>query len=297
MKKYIIFMSICFMVSVVCADVGQTCAQADILDENGEFIAEKDLLIESVSRTADPKQRAELYWRLSRTYLNMGEDNKTSGMNKDDVLKFYKDGERYADLAIENDPRNPEGFFWKAANIGSWGNTKGILEALGNAGPMKDHLEQVLLRSADHADAYFVLCQLYTALPGWPLSFGNIDYAVSFGRKAVFLLEKDLSTGAQTVPQYGYYTALASALWNRNWDVNKRYNEKSNKLKEYNGKSNPLEKNSFFECQVGLKSISDREEAKQIVQWVISEIEKIPNKSYFQKKDLREARKLYNQWH
>jgi tetratricopeptide (TPR) repeat protein len=296
MKKYIVFICICFVVGVVCADVAQTCKQADVLDENGEFIAEKDLLIDCVAKTADPKQRAELYWRLARTYLNMGDDNKTKGMNKDNVLTFYKDGEQYANLAIENDQRNPEGFFWKAANIGSWGNTKGILEALGNAGPMKDHLEQVLLKDADHADAYFVLCQLYTALPGWPVSFGNIDYAVSFGRRALFLLDKDLSAGTQSKPQYGYYTALASALWNRNWDINKRYNEKSNKLKEYTGKSNPLEKNAFFECQVSLKPMSDRDEAKELVNWVINEIEKIQNKSYFQKKDLREARKLLNQW-
>ena len=265
-------------------------------DENGEFVAEKDLLIEWVAKTADRKQRAELYWRLARTYMNLGEDNKIKGMKKDDVLELYKDGEHYADLVIENDPQNPEGYFWKGAIIGTWGNTKGMLEALGNASPMKDHLEQALLRDANHADSYFVLCQLYTALPGWPISFGNIDYAVSFGRKAVFLLEKDLAAGKQSVPQYGYYSTLASALWNRNWDTNKRYNEKSNKLKEYTGKSNPLEKNSFFECQVSLKSMSDREEAKQLIQWVISEIEKIANKNYFQKKDLREARKLSNQW-
>jgi len=171
-----------------------------------------------------------------------------------------------------------------------------MFEALGNAGSMKDHLEQALLRNADHADAYFVLCQLYTALPGWPISFGNIDYAVSLGRKALFLLEKELAAGIQSVPQYGYYSALASALWNRNWDINKRYNEKSNKLKEYTGKSNPVEKNFFFESQVSLKSMSDREEAKQIIQWVISEIEKISIQNYFQKKDLEAARKLRDQW-
>ncbi len=296
MKKFIIFLCVCFVLSAVFADLNQTCKQSDVLDENGEFIAEKNLLIEWVSKTADPKQRAEFYWRLARTCLNMGEDNKSKGMNKDNVLEFYKDGEQYADLAIENDPQNPEGYFWKGANIGSWGNTKGMFEALGNAGSMKDHLEQALLRNADHADAYFVLCQLYTALPGWPISFGNIDYAVSLGRKALFLLEKELAAGIQSVPQYGYYSALASALWNRNWDINKRYNEKSNKLKEYTGKSNPVEKNFFFESQVSLKSMSDREEAKQIIQWVISEIEKISIQNYFQKKDLEAARKLRDQW-
>ncbi|MBN1797501.1 MAG: hypothetical protein JW822_02925 [Spirochaetales bacterium] len=296
MKKYIALFWICFIVSAVFADVNQTCVQADTLDENGEFAAEKNLLIEWVSKTADPTQRAELYWRLARTCLNLGEDDKTRGVNTDSVLALFKVGERYADLAIENDPQNPEGYFWKAASIGSWGQTKGILESLGNAEPMKNHLEQALWRDADHADSYFVLCQLYTALPGWPISFGNIDYAVSFGRKAVFLHEKELAAGVQSKPEYGYYIHLASALWNRNWDTNKRYNEKSNMLREYTAKSNPVEKNAFFECKISLKPMSDREEARQIIQWVISEIEKIPNKNYFQKKDLREARKFSNQW-
>jgi tetratricopeptide (TPR) repeat protein len=296
MKKIMVCIVVFSAFCLVFADVKQVSKQTDLMDENGEFVGEKNLLLAEVAKTTEPKERAELYWRLGRAYLNMAEDYKSKGMSKDNVLEYYKQGEQYADMAIENDPQNPEGYFWKGSNIGSWGNTKGMFEALGNAGPMKDHLEQALLRDPSHADSYFVLCKLYTALPGWPVSFGNIDYAVSFGRKAVSLLEQDLASGAQSVPQYGYYTALAAALWNRNWDTNKRYNEKSNKQREYTAKSNPLEKNSFFECQVSLKPMSDRMEARETVQWVISEIGKISAKNYFQTKDLEEALKLKADW-
>jgi tetratricopeptide (TPR) repeat protein len=296
MKKIIMFAVIFLITGLVFTDVREVAKQTDLLDENGEFIAEKDLLLQSVAKTVNPKERAELYWRLSRVYFNIAEDNKSKGMNKDDVLKNYKEAEQYADLAIQNDPGQPEGYFWKGSNIGSWGNTKGALEALSAVGPMKDHLEQALLRNAEHADSYYVLCTLYAQAPGWPISLGNADYAVSFGRKAVSLLEKDLAAGIQSVPQYGYYTELARALWNRNWDINKRYNEKTNKLKEYTGKSNPLEKNFFFESQVNLKQLSDRDEAREIIRWVVSEIEKIASKNYFQKKDLEAAKKLKNEW-
>jgi tetratricopeptide (TPR) repeat protein len=296
MKKILVGIIVFSALCLVFADVKQVCRQTDLMDENGEFVGEKDLLLSEVAKTADRKQRAELYWRMSRAYLNMAEDYKSRGMSKDDVLEYYKQGEQYADMAIENDSQNPEGYFWKGVNIGSWGNTKGIIEGLGNAGPMKDHLEQALIRDPNHADSYFVLCKLYTAVPGWPVSFGNVDYAVSFGRKAVSLLEKDLADGTQSVPQYGYYTALAAALWNRNWDTNKRLNERTNKLRDYTAKSNPLEKNSFFECQVSLKPMSDRMEARELIQWVISEIGKISAKNYFQKKDLEEAQKLRAEW-
>ena len=37
----------------------------------------------------------------------------------------------------------------------------------------------------DFANAYYGLGLLYASLPGWPLSFGNKDYAVSLLRKAV----------------------------------------------------------------------------------------------------------------
>jgi tetratricopeptide (TPR) repeat protein len=296
MKKIVLCIVVFSALCLVFADVSQVKEKADQMDENGSFAAEKDLLLEQVAKTSDRKQRAELYWRLSRAYLNIGEDYKSKGMSKDHLLPYYKQGEQYADMAIENDSQNPNGYFWKAVNIGTWGNTKGMIEALGNAGPMKDHLEQALLRDPNHADSYFVLCQLFTQAPGWPVSFGNVDYAVSFGRKAVSLLEKDLASGAQSVPQYGYYTALASALWNRNWDINKRLNERTKKQREYTAKSNPLEKNSFFECQVTLKPMSDRMEAREILQWVIDEIGKIPDKNYFQKKDLAEALKKKAEW-
>ena len=61
--------------------------------------------------------------------------------------------------------------------------------ALNNA-PLK-----ALAANPDRSDAYYVLGQLYRELPG-VISFGNVDAAVSFGRKAVDLREAQVKSGA-----------------------------------------------------------------------------------------------------
>ena len=117
------------------------------------------------------------------------------GAKKDDLLKNYEEGEKYANQAIENFPNNPLSYYWKASNIGRWGQVKGILDSLGKAEPMQKLLIQAIDLDSDHSDSYFVLGELYDELPGWPISFGNIDFAVSFARKSIALNDEQLGYG------------------------------------------------------------------------------------------------------
>ena len=85
MKKVFTFIFISSLILNVFADINQICKQADELDENGEFISERYLLLEWVEKTTNPKEKAELFWRLARTYLNIAEENKEKGM---EIEKF-----------------------------------------------------------------------------------------------------------------------------------------------------------------------------------------------------------------
>ena len=44
-----------------------------------------------------------------------------------DILAVFTEGEGYADKAIAADPQNDLGYYWKSANIGRWGQVKGVL--------------------------------------------------------------------------------------------------------------------------------------------------------------------------
>ena len=165
-------------------DAKTVVAEADALHDQGGYAEAVQLLLGSAPSAAAADQ-AELYWRAAREALALGDVAENAGKPQTDVLAVFVEGEGYADKAIAADPKNDLGYYWKSANIGRWGQVKGVMNALMKAQPMKDLLVKELSLNPDRTDAYFVLGQLYRELPGWPVSFGDTDAAVSLGRRAV----------------------------------------------------------------------------------------------------------------
>ena len=277
------------------ADIREILTRADEMHERSDYEAEKALLTSSLSKASTSYQLSELYWRISRVTLDIGDDKKRAGAKPAEVLPIFEEGETYADRSIANNPRNPEGYFWKSANIGLWAQARGIFESLAKAEPMRKLLHQALLNDPDHADSFYILGQLYEQLPGWPFSFGNPDYAVSLGRKSLDLHEQDIRTGRKKI-KYDYYTEMARHLWARNWPAVRRTNEQKKKGQSYRGKSDPLEKHLYYEGALSLSNQSDRDEARQLLRRVARRLEAISNRSVTQKKDLLEIRDLAKTW-
>ncbi|RPJ09896.1 MAG: hypothetical protein EHM28_00185 [Spirochaetaceae bacterium] len=266
-------------------------AQSDILDKTGKYQEDKSILLSAEDKITDPVGKAELYWRLSRVWLNIAEtDFLAKRINTNAALKLYEEGERWADKAISSNSRNASAYFWKSANAGMWGQTKGILDSLFKAQPMSDNLRLCLKNDPSFFDAFYVLGELYEKLPGWPISFGNIEYAVSLGRKAADLMDTKLRSGVIKIKSYVVYVSLASHLWIRNWDQARRVSSKPDLLRQYNEKSDYVDRNCFYEGTLNLKNMRDRDEAMEIINMVIRELEAIPNRSTAQEKDLRKAR-------
>ena len=119
---------------------------------------------------------------------------------------------------------NHLGYYWQSANIGKWGQAKGILNALFKATPMRDLLQQAINQEPDHAGSYYVLGQLYAEVPGI-ISFGNDDYAVGLARKSIDLHEAELAAGEAEEVEHDYYIQLASHLMQRGWNERKRDRE------------------------------------------------------------------------
>jgi hypothetical protein len=276
-------------IGTAAADITQIALQTDQLHDKGMYVEARSLALDSMSSAANAKEQAELYWRASRETLELGDIADESKKPQADILALFSQGEGYADKAIAADPQNDLGYYWKSSNIGRGGQEKGVLNSLFLAGPMKDLLVKELSLNANRTDPYFVLGQLYRELPGWPVSFGNIDSAVSLGRKAVDLRKAQLQNGTEKDYVYNFSTELAKTLYKRNWSSATRLTEQKNKAGKVSSAVTPLDTASLYEATVSLSTVSDREEAKVIVQSVVSDLGSLPSLNAPQKKDLQKA--------
>ncbi len=278
------------------ADASAVLAEADSLHDAGANAQVIALLEGALAGAASGTERAEMHWRLSRAWLNSGEQAESRGAGEAERLAIFEKGEASAQKAIEENPKSPLGYYWKAANTGRWGQTKGILNALARAKPMRDLLRQALAIDPGHTDSYYVLGQLYEAVPGPPLSFGDKDAAVSLGRWAVELRQREVAAGREKALNYDAYTELAKHLWDRNWNAAKRAREQGRKRAEYAEKSDPVEKAFLYEALVKLADESDRDEARALVAWAIRELERRPARTASENDDLKEARDVLAKW-
>ena len=128
----------------------------------------------------------------------------------------------------------------------------------------------------DNTISWYVLGQLYYQLPGWPLSFGNLDTAISYTRKAI-------ETIPPTILYPGHFKALAEMLWKRNNNVSKRTSNLRSMERDWNkasGKST-LDQHAYYEgangpsavpfySPVALNRMSDRQEAVMLLQFALA---------------------------
>ena len=296
MRRFLTMLLVFLPLGFAYADDSPTADQADALHDKGMYAEARNLLNAALPDAPDGKERAELYWREARETLELGDVAEADKKPQTAILALFTEGEGYADKAIAADPQNDQGYFWKSANIGRWGQVRGILDSLSKAGPMKNLLVKELSLNPERSEAYFVLGQLYREVPGWPLSFGNVDAAVSLGRKAVEMRRAQVQAGTEKEIVFSFYNELAKSLHNRDWSAVKRVSEQKSKAAKLAAAGTPLEKGSLYEASSDLQNMSDREEAKALVQFSISELGKLADLTAPQAKDLQKARALLKGW-
>ncbi len=265
--------------------------RADALDKTEDHRGVIALLRPALNTATSRSDRAEINWRLARATLGYADQRKDAGADSRELLAMYEEGEAFADAAIEFNPQNPLGYYWKSSNIGRWGQTRGVLNSLAKAPEMRDLLAKALTMDPEHGDSYFVLGQLYAAVPRL-ISFGNNDYAVSLSRKSVEINERLVASGERDEPSYGFYLKLADHLYQRNWNEAKRAREQESKRRNLSSASSPLERGWYFEGTATIPAMSDRAEARVILTDLIARLERKPSRTPSQTRDLREAREL-----
>ena len=296
MRRFLTMLLVFLPLGFAYADDSSAADQADGLHDKGMYAEARTLLNAALPDAPGGKVRAELYWREARESLELGDAAEADKKPQTAILALFTEGEGYADKAIAADPQNDQGYFWKSANMGRWGQVRGILDSLGKAGPMKDLLVKEISLNPERSDPYFVLGQLYREVPGWPLSFGNTDAAVSLGRKAVDMRQAQVQAGKEKELVYGFYNELAKSLHNRDWSAARRVSEQKVKAAKLSAAGTLLEKGFLYESEVELQNMSDREEAKALVQFSIAELSKLADLTAPQAKDLQKAKALLKEW-
>ena len=280
--------------AIVALPLDDVIGQADALNEQDEHSQAIELLESALPEVSNSEERAEIFWRLSRAHLQLGDQRKKDGSSEDQLLSIFENGGNYANQAIEADPANVNGYFWKSTNIGRWGQTKGIYESLTKASEMRDLLIESIDIDSEHADSYFVLSQLYAAVPRL-ISFGNNDYAVNLARKSIALMEEQISTGARDFASYSFYITLAEALNERGWSQRKRNREHQRRIADYQAATSPLERGWYYEGTISIPEMPDTQEAEMILRDIIQQIERKPNPRIHDLRDLDDARTLINE--
>ena len=262
-------------------------------DQQEAAISAARSLVRSLEGSRD---QAEALWRLSRGIMKQTNLAQYQGLGDEDAISRYEEGAEYAQEAISIDSSIAEAYFWLAANQGSVGQTRGVLNSLFMASDLDELLHKTVRRDDDYPEPYFMLGTLYRELPGRPLSFGDDDAAVSFGRLAVALHEEEYRRGEDIVTFYDYYLELAMSLWERDWRENKRDREQDKKREEGGDVEGPVEEAALYEAEIRLSEESDREEALSLVREMEARLSAIANPSVRNRRDLEKARELLNDW-
>lgn len=254
--------------------------------ENAETLLEEQKIDEAIRLLRDniddgdsPKMRARMYTLLSQCTLQKAAILSMEGKSKDSVLTLYSEGEQYADKAVHLDPSNHLAFFFRGSNAGMWGKEKGVFAALDRVQDMRADFVKTIELNPDFSFAWFSLGQMYRMVPGGIISFGDIDYAVSLGRKALDTMEEEFRNGEIDRIRYDYYVQLAISLHKRNWNTKRRGTEINDKFLAYHGSSDIMERGCNYEGVIDIPELSDREEAEALLLDVLGELKKMQPKT------------------
>ena len=235
-----------------------------------DFDADEEYLSDAEESASTDEEKSAILWRLSRNSLSQGD--LLDEDDKDGRFAMYEESQAYAEESTSLMP-NADAYHWLSSAIGRWGQTKGVLESLSRAGEMRDYeLKAIDEYGYDHTDAWYVRGILYNQLPGWPISFGNKNYAISYMRRS---LETQIAGRGLFLT---LYQELSNQLYDRNWDAKKRTSEINKMQKDYDKNDVLSEKMKYYEgaegaskvpfySTVSLSQMSDRQEAAMLLMY------------------------------
>lgn len=224
------------------------------------YKANHDTLTVMLADASSGAEKAQVYWRLSRASLMMGEMEQGKSAKRAHFTK----GIEYAELGMKEDPKSKECYMWHCANVGRDCQTRSLMEQAAAVPKMTKDLTEILDNQGDlnYSEAWQALSELYYNHP-----MKSNEAAINFARKAATCIpdnELRIST----------YVYFAKLLYKRNWSAGKREDAADDNAGQFNKtiKSN-IEKYSYFDgakakmpwCNHPFTALSDREEARAVL--------------------------------
>lgn len=147
-------------------------------EDPGHLDRARDLLEQMLRE--DPQPEAFIF--LAQVYLAWGD---VRAQDREAKLAAYQRGRDVGQRAVELLPRNPEAHLWYAANLGRWGQTKGVLRSLFLIPTMKEEIETILELDPRHPQGHGLAGVFYMEVPA--LFGGSLDKAEEHLRKGLEL--------------------------------------------------------------------------------------------------------------
>ena len=270
----------------------------DLYDQGSDNQMVYDSLQSMLKNAKSDTEKSEVLWRLSRVCVDLGDalDEK----DKNAKFAIYTEGENYAMRSIEAHP-NYMAYLWKCANIGRYGQTKGVMDSLAKVKPMKADIRVITdeFNVLDSSETWYTLGILQNKVPG--IFGGDSVAAISYMRAA-----------CDTIPiKYIYgrtYEDLAIQLYDRDWSAKKRSSEieKMKNKWDRETKSN-FDKYAYYEGSKGasatpiwtktkLSAMSDRQEALVILKYAQAVYNSRKNHTKSDDRNYEEIQELINKW-
>ena len=297
MKKLIAVLAMLLVLAITLAALDFTSVD-DLFDQGTDNKKVYDTLQSMLKEAKAGEEKSEVLWRLSRICVDLGD--KLDEKDKKGKFAIYEEGENYAIQSIAEKP-NYKAYLWKCANIGRYGQTKGVMDSLAKVKPMKADLKTIIddFGVLDSSETWYTLAVLNDAVPG--IMGGDSDAAIGYMRAACDTIPAKYIYG-------GTYKALAEMLYKRNWSADKRAKEikKMQTKWEKETKSN-FDKYGYYEGAKGadaipkwvntkLSAMSDKQEALVILKYAQSVYNSRKDHTAGDEKNYKEIEELIAKW-
>ena len=270
-------------------------AQLDLnFNRTSDYASDRDELVRLLPDAAPGAEKAGVLWRISRDWLLVGQEES----DRESKRACFAEGIRYAEMAIHENPNDPQGYLWHCANLGRDAQTRNTMSQAKIVSKLIADLTTILdrLGRTDCSEAWQALSEIWWAHP-----FKSSDAAVNFARKAALTIPRD-ELRITTL------THLADLLYQRNWNAEKRAAEalESSRKMSAAGKSNiewfsnfdgaPAENLTAPWTGARIGEISDRDEAKAIAAYAQRIFRECPAPSPIDKNDIKILTNLQKKW-
>ncbi len=297
MKKVTLIGALIFvMLAIQLAAAPIYLSKSDRLSNQGKNQKSIDLLKSELPKVSDSHLKAQIYWRLARDTFSIANLGGVRTGSDKQFLPLYEESKKYADEAISLDPKIGRAYYWKAAAVGKISQIKNLLRAFIKAPEVRNLLFKAGRLDPGDGEVWYVLAQLYSMIPGFPISFGNTVYAVSLGRKGLNARKQQVADGSEPNVPEDYHIQLAKELARRNWSKQEREQRQPEEAQKYASSTDPVEKNFYYEGVVKIPALSDREEAISIDRKVVERLNALSKRTPTEENDLRVARKDLKSW-